>query len=156
MLAAALPGWLAAHQVPVAIFGLELGMLPLLPTIGVVAITAKAAAGAAERLDLYRPGQAGQVVGAIAVAHGGRGLVVAAALSPATTVTADPLAALYYPALVAALAADHRCRCGRCGLLDAIAERADAVALSPGCGPGCARGGAAAHRRRGGARRSGC
>src|ERR1044072_5089440 len=33
VVAAALPGWLAAHQVPLSIGGFELGVLPLLPTI---------------------------------------------------------------------------------------------------------------------------
>lgn len=128
VLDAALPSWLAAYQVPVRIFGLELGVLPLLPTLGVAAITAKAASGAAGRLDLRRPGQAGQVVAVIAIAHGVAGLVVAG-LSSRGDVTADPLSALYYPALVSALAATAGVA-RRCGLLDAIAHRADAVAVA--------------------------
>jgi hypothetical protein len=124
---AALPGWLAAHQVPLAIGGLELGMLPLLATIGMMLVAARAAAGAAERLGLRGPWQAGHVVGAIAVAHGVCGLVIALAVS-GHAVSVDPLAAFYYPALVAALAATlgvlHRC-----GLWAALVERADPVAL---------------------------
>jgi hypothetical protein len=124
---AALPAWLAAHQVPLAIGGLELGVLPLLATIGMMLIAARAAAGAAERLGLRGPWQAGHAVGAIAVAHGACGLAIALAVS-GHEVSVDPLAAFYYPALVAALAATlgvlHRC-----GLWAALVERADPVAL---------------------------
>ncbi|HEY0454179.1 DUF6350 family protein [Actinophytocola sp.] len=123
----ALPAWLAAHQVPIAIGGLELGMLPLLPTVGMVVIAARAAAGAAERLGLYGPWQAGQVVGALALAHGGSGLAIALVVSD-EQVSVDPLAAFYYPALIAALAATIGVA-RRCGLVDALVERADPVAL---------------------------
>jgi hypothetical protein len=128
VLSAALPSWLAAHQVPVSIFGLELGALPLLPTIGVVAITAKAAAGAAERLGLRRPGQAVQVIVTIACAHGVAGVVIAG-VSSGGQVTADPLSAFYYPALVSAIAATIGVA-SRCGLLAAVVGRADAVAVA--------------------------
>ena len=128
VLDAALPAWLAAHQVPVQIFGLELGVLPLLPTIGVAALTATAAAGAADRLGVHRPGQAAKLIAIIAAAHGIAGLIVAA-LSSHGDVTADPLSALYYPALVSALAAAAGVA-RRSGLLDAIAHRADEVAVA--------------------------
>lgn len=125
---AALPSWLAAHQVPVRIFGLELGVLPLLPTIGVAVITARAASRAAERLDLHRPGQAGKLIAIMAAAHGIAGMVVAG-LASRGDVTADPLAALYYPALVSALAATAGVT-RRCGLIDAIVHRADEPAVA--------------------------
>ncbi len=128
VLDAALPSWLAAHQVPVRIFGLELGVLPLLPTIGVAVITARSAASAAARLDLRRPGQAGKLIALVAVAHGIAGMLVAG-LSSRGDVTADPLSALYYPALVSALAATAGVA-RRCGLLDAIVLRADEVAVA--------------------------
>ena len=128
VLDAALPAWLAAHQVPVQIFGLELGVLPLLPTIGVAAITAKAAAGAAERLDLHRPGQAAKLIAIIAAAHGIAGMIVAG-LSSHGDVTADPLSALYYPALVSALAAAAGVA-RHSGLLGAIVHRVDEVAVA--------------------------
>ena len=127
VVAAALPGWLAAHQVPIAISGLELGVLPLAATIGVLLIAARAAAGAAERLELTGPWQAGQAVGAIAVAHGGCGLAIALAVSD-HGVSVDPLAAFYYPAFLAGLAAALGVlRC--CGLWDALTARADPIAL---------------------------
>jgi len=128
VLSAALPSWLAAHQVPVSIYGLELGALPLLPTIGVVALTARAAAGVAARLGLHRPGQAGQVIATIALAHGVAGAVVAGLITD-EQVSADPLAAFYYPTLVAAFAATVGVA-RRCGLLDAVVDRADAVAVA--------------------------
>jgi hypothetical protein len=128
VLTAALPSWLAAHQVPVSIFGLELGVLPLLPTIGVAALTARFAARAAARLELRRPGQAWLVVGTVAVAHAVAGVVVAG-LATSAEVTADPLAALYYPALVSALAATIGV-VRPCRLFAAVADRADAVAVA--------------------------
>lgn len=128
VLNAALPSWLAAYQVPVEIFGLELGILPLLPTVGVAVLTAKAAARAAGRLELRRPGQAGVVIGVVASAHALAGLVVAGLVVDAQ-VTADPLAALYHPALVAVLAATVGVA-RPCGLLTAITQRADAAAVA--------------------------
>lgn len=125
VLAAAVPAWLAAHQVPIEIFGIELGVLPLLPTIGVALISAKAAARTAERLDLRRPGQAWLVVGTVAVAHGVAGLLVAA-LTTDSVVAVGPLPALYYPALISGGAATIGVA-RRCGLLDALAYRADAA-----------------------------
>ncbi|MBB4912107.1 cell division protein PerM [Actinophytocola algeriensis] len=128
VLDAALPVWLAAHQVPVRISGLELGVLPLLPTIGLAALTAKAASSAAARLDLQRPAQAAKLIAIIAAAHGMAGMVVAA-LSAHGDVTADPLSALYYPALVSALAATAGVA-RRGGVLAAIGRRADQVAVA--------------------------
>ncbi|MFL6119291.1 DUF6350 family protein [Actinophytocola sp.] len=128
VLVAALPGWLAAHQVPIEIYGLELGVLPLLPTLGLVVLTAMAAARAAARLGLYRPGQARLVIGTVAVAHGLAGLVVAGVTVDAE-VTADPTKAICYPALVSALAATVGVA-RRCGLLAALRRKADAVAVA--------------------------
>jgi len=127
VVAAALPAWLAAHQVPIVLGGLELGMLPLLPTALMMLIAARAASGAAERLRLSGPWQAGHAIAAIAVANGLGGIAVALAVSgPAVSV--DPLAAFYYPTLITALAAT----CGvfrRCGLRAWLESRTDEVAL---------------------------
>lgn len=127
VVAAALPAWLAAHQVPIVLGGLELGMLPLLPTALMMLIAARAASGAAERLRLSGPWQAGHAIAAIAVANGLGGISVALAVSgPAVSV--DPLAAFYYPTLITALAAT----CGvfrRCGLRAWLESRTDEVAL---------------------------
>lgn len=128
VLTAAVPGWLAAHQAPVSIFGLELGVLPLLPTIGVVALTARAAAGAAARLDLRTPRQAWPVVSTIAATHAFAGLVVAT-ITVDAEVTAEPLAACWYAGVVSAVAAAFGVA-RRCGLFAAVADRADAVAVA--------------------------
>jgi uncharacterized protein DUF6350 len=122
VLDAALPGWLAAHQVPIEISGRELGTLPLLATFGVGLLTVGAAARTAARLDLRRPGQAGVVVGTAAAAHGVAGLFVA------LTVGAQ-VAAVVSPALVAAVAATAGVA-RRCGLLDALAHRTGAVVVA--------------------------
>lgn len=126
VLGAALPGWLAAHQVPLLIGGHELGALPLLPTIGAVALVARTAAGAADRLAATAPRQAVQVVAAIATAHGIFGLVLALSGS-GRPVTADPLAGLCYPVLIAALAATLGVA-RRCGLIELAREHIDAAA----------------------------
>lgn len=103
VLRAAAPGWLAVHQVPVQIEGAEFGALPLLPTLAVVVLLARTAAGAAHRLGSVTPGEGGRVVLVIVAGHGAFGMTlgVATASAPATV---DPLAAFYYPALLAALA----------------------------------------------------
>lgn len=128
VLAAALPAWLGAHQVPVSIADLEFGVLPLLPTLGMIAIAARAAAGAVERLGLHRPGQTGQVIAVLAGAHAACGFTIALVCADGQ-VTADPLAALYYPGLVAALAATLG-TARRCGLVDAVLAKADPVAAA--------------------------
>ncbi|HEX6355206.1 DUF6350 family protein [Actinophytocola sp.] len=129
VLGAALPSWLAAYQVPVSVLGLELGVLPLLPTIVVVVLIAKTVARATERLDLHRPGQAALVVGAVATAHAAGGLVVAM-LVAGEEVTVDPLAAFAHPALVSATAATFGVLCGRVELLAVLARRVDVVAVA--------------------------
>lgn len=128
VLNAAVPAWLAAHQVPIKILGLELGVLPLLPTAGVVWLTARAAGRAAERLDLHRPGQAGPVITVAAVAHATAGVVIVG-LTIDAGVTADPLAALGCPALLAAFAAALGVA-RPCGLVSGITRQADAVAVA--------------------------
>lgn len=126
VLRAAAPGWLAAHQVPVNIQGLELGALPLVPTILLLVAVGRAAAGAAQRLGLTEPWQATQVVVTIAVGHGVLG--VGAALSSSDgAASADPLTALCYPALLSALAATAGLARG-CGLIDAALAYTDDVA----------------------------
>ncbi|MCT2586062.1 cell division protein PerM [Actinophytocola gossypii] len=127
VLGAALPGWLAAHQVPVGIGGFEFGALPLLPTLLVLFLAARAAAGAADRLGYTSPREAGHLIGAIALTHGVCALVVALVYT-GRNVDVDPLAAFYYPALLAVIGATAGVP-WRCGLVDALARRADAVAV---------------------------
>ncbi|MBM7770203.1 hypothetical protein JOD54_000407 [Actinokineospora baliensis] len=127
VLAAAVPGWLAAYQVPVRIEGHELGALPLLPTLLVLVLVWRTAAAAAERLDVETPREAGQVVGAVVGAHAVVGLTLAL-LCSGGTVTIDPLAGLYYPALLSGIAAVAGV-IPRAGVLHVLSERMDAVAL---------------------------
>lgn len=127
VLHAAGPGWLAAHQVPLRIEGHELGALPLLPTIGALLLVGRTAAGAAARLDLSTPRQGAQVVAAIVGGHAlfGVGLAFLGSQGPAK---ADPLAAFYYPLLLATIAAVAGVA-RQCGLLELALERVDHVAL---------------------------
>ncbi|RZS36927.1 hypothetical protein EV193_106161 [Herbihabitans rhizosphaerae] len=127
VLSAAAPSWLAVHQVPLRIGPAELGFLPLLPTIGVLVLVAKTAAGAAHRLGLDHPTQAGPIVFTAMGAHAVFGVVLATVTS-APEATASILSAAYYPALVSGLAATIGVA-RRCRLLDMVAARADNIAL---------------------------
>jgi hypothetical protein len=126
-LTAAMPGWLAVHQVPVRVEGHVLGVLPLLPTLAAAVLIARAAAGAAHRLELETPREAAQVVAAVAGGHAGFGLALGL-LSEGRAATVDPLAAFYYPALIAAVAAIAGVA-RRGGLLAVLLDRVDGVAL---------------------------
>jgi hypothetical protein len=127
VLTTAMPGWLAVHQVPVRVEGHVLGVLPLLPTLAAVVLIARTAAGAAQRLELETPREAAQVVAAIAGAHAVFGLTLGL-LCAGRPATVDPLAAFYYPALLAAMAAIAGVA-RRGGLLAVLLDRVDGVAL---------------------------
>jgi hypothetical protein len=127
VLAAAAPGWLAAHQVPVRIEGHVLGALPLLPTIASAVLVGRTSAGAVHRLGLHTPRHAAVVITAVAGGHALTGVLLALSCAggPATV---DPLAGFYYPALVAAGAATIGVA-RPTGLLDLLRARMDEVAL---------------------------
>ncbi|WP_051385635.1 DUF6350 family protein [Actinokineospora inagensis] len=127
VLAAAVPGWLAAYQVPVRIEGHELGALPLLPTLLVLVLVWRTAVAAADRLDVVTPREGGQVVLAIAGTHAAVGLAVAL-LGSGGKISVDPMAGLYYPALLSGLASAVGVL-PRAGLSHLLSERMDAVAL---------------------------
>src|SRR5207237_3621120 len=105
----------------------ELGALPLLPTIGALVLIARTAAGAAARLEVATPRQGAAVVLAIVGGHAafGVGLAFLGAGGPATV---DPLAAFYYPLLLAAPASIVGVA-RQSGLLELALERVDDVAL---------------------------
>lgn len=127
VLLAAGPGWLAAHQVRLELGGHPIGVLPLLPTLGALALAARTAAGAATRLGYRSPREALPVFGTIASAHALFGLAIALG-AQGSPVTANPLVAFAVPGLLAALAAGAGivwC----CGLPDIVAERLDHLAL---------------------------
>ncbi|MET8852976.1 DUF6350 family protein [Amycolatopsis sp. NPDC004625] len=127
VLLAAGPGWLAAHQVRLAIGGHPLGMLPLLPTLGAVALAARTASGTARRLGCRSFREALPVLVTITGAHAVFGLVVAL-LAQGSPVTADPVTAFVVPGLLAAAAACVGIT-RTCGLPDAVEERLDPLAL---------------------------
>ncbi|MFB9683141.1 DUF6350 family protein [Amycolatopsis plumensis] len=127
VLLAAGPGWLAAHQVRLGIGGHPLGMLPLLPTLGAVALAARTASGAARRLGCRSFREARPVLITITGAHAVFGLVVALR-AHGSAVTANPVTAFVVPGLLAAAAATAGV-VRSCGLPDAVAERLDPLAL---------------------------
>ncbi|SEB34270.1 hypothetical protein SAMN04489727_0956 [Amycolatopsis tolypomycina] len=127
VLLAAGPGWLAAHQVRLGIGGHPLGVLPLLPTLGVLALTVRTASGAARRLGCRSFREARPVLVAITGAHAVFGLVVALC-AQGSPVTANPVAAFAVPGLLAA-AASVAGIVRSCGLPDAVADRLDPLAL---------------------------
>ncbi|MEU4249483.1 DUF6350 family protein [Amycolatopsis sp. NPDC026612] len=127
VLLAAGPGWLAAHQVRLGLGGHPLGMLPLLPTLGVVVLAARTASGAARRLGCRSFREARPVLIAIAGAHAVLGLVIALC-AQGSPVTANPVAAFAGPGLLAAAASGVGI-IRSCGLPDVVAERLDALAL---------------------------
>ncbi|RZQ62858.1 hypothetical protein EWH70_18190 [Amycolatopsis suaedae] len=124
---AAAPGWLAAHQVPVYVNGEPLGVLPLVPTIGLCLLVARAAAGAARRLGYREPAQAVPLIGILTVAHATLGTTIAI-LSAGSPVTVEPLDAFLVPALLAAVSATAGVS-GRCGLLGTVRRYLDPVAM---------------------------
>jgi hypothetical protein len=127
VLLAAGPGWLAAHQVQLGIGGHPLGVLPLLPTLGAVALAARTASGAAQRLGCRSPREALPVFLTITGAHALFGLVIALC-ARGSPVTVNPLLAFAMPGLLAALASAVGVFRG-CGLPDVVAERLDPPAL---------------------------
>jgi Family of unknown function (DUF6350) len=123
VLRAAGPAWLAVHHVPVSIAGHELGVLPLLPTIGVLALVARSAGNAARRLAWDTPRGAAKVIGTVGGAHGLFGLLIAL-LCLGWTVTAAPVVAFFGAGILAAAAAAVG-TARQCGLLAAVLSRAD-------------------------------
>jgi hypothetical protein len=115
-------GWLAAHHVPLVIDGAPLGVLPLLPTLLLGALVARAAAGAAIRSGIHKPAEAGWLAAAIAGTHGVAGISLALFATP-VTITADPVQAAVWCALIAGFAAGVGLA-RPCGLLPAVLHRA--------------------------------
>jgi len=125
---AAGPAMLAVYQVPLEIGDAPLGVLPLLPTIGVVLLVRRTAAGAAQRLGYDEPGQALVVVGVIAGAHAAVGGLLAAAVS-GPTVAVTPLIGLLVPGVVTGVAALLG-TAPQCGITTALRRRLGPVAAS--------------------------
>lgn len=122
VLYAALPGWLAAHQVPLTIMGARLTVLPLLPTLAVLVLIGLASAALVRRARLRSPGQAARVVGAMTISHALAGTAIALALGPAIRVV--PVEALLWCAVTAAIASTVGVA-HRCGLMYLLWTRVD-------------------------------
>ncbi|MFP5069690.1 DUF6350 family protein [Pseudonocardia nantongensis] len=87
-LATAVPMWLAAHQIPIALDGRPLGVLPLLPTLIVVALVATASSWAVRRLGGRVRHDAGAVVATQAGAAAAVAVLAGALLPKEMAVTA--------------------------------------------------------------------
>ncbi|MFC0439238.1 DUF6350 family protein [Kutzneria buriramensis] len=128
VLLAAIPGWLAAHHVPLGLGAHSLAVLPLLPTALLMLMVARAAGRGAARLHLHEPTQARLIVFPIAGAHAVVGMTIALVLGNSGPVTASPPAAFFGCGALSALAATVGVA-RRCCLLDAALSRVDAVVV---------------------------
>ncbi|MEJ2854634.1 MULTISPECIES: cell division protein PerM [unclassified Saccharothrix] len=127
VLAASAPGWLVAHHVPLRFDGGQLGVLPLLPTVLLMLLVSRAAAGAADRLGLFEPLQARGVVISIASAHAVTGGMISFLMGDEGVVRATPAVAFFGCAAVSGVAAVAGVA-QRCGLVEVVFERIDPVA----------------------------
>lgn len=127
VLLAAGPGWLAAYQVPLHIGGQPLGVLPLLPTLGVCLLVARTAATAAQRLRCTEPVRVVPLLGVIAGAHAAAGITISV-LADGDALGVEPLAAFLVPALLSAGAATVG-TARQCGLVAAVRDYLDPLAL---------------------------
>ncbi|MEU6699134.1 DUF6350 family protein [Pseudonocardia sp. NPDC046786] len=103
-LAAAVPMWLAAHQIPIALDGHPLGVLPLLPTIVVVVLVGCFSRWAVRRLGGRVRHDAGAVVASQAGAAAAVA-VLAGALLPREMAVTAPWASLVGAGLIGGTAA---------------------------------------------------
>ena len=87
--AAAIPLWLAAHQIPLAFGGQPLSVLPLLPTVAVLWITQAGARWSVRKLGGRFRMDAGPVLASIAGGHAAVAVLGSALLPRATEVAAD-------------------------------------------------------------------
>ncbi|MGQ0575581.1 MAG: cell division protein PerM [Pseudonocardia sp.] len=97
--AAAVPLWLAAHQVPMSIQGQPLSVLPLLPTAAVAAVIAVGSAWAVRRLGRRVPTDGGAVLATVGAAHVAVAVLASALLPP--EVSAVPWSAMLAAGAVA-------------------------------------------------------
>ena len=99
--AATIPLWLAAHQIPLALGGQPLSVLPLVPTVAVVVIAQFGAHWSAAKLGGRFRMDAGPVLASIAGAHAAIAVLGSALLPRSTEVAAAPWAAMVGGGLVA-------------------------------------------------------
>jgi hypothetical protein len=103
LLDAAIPLWLAAHQVPLLVDGAPLGVLPLLPTVGLIALAAAWARRVTRRLGGRVREDASAAVATLAGTHAS--VAVLATALPTNPAPATPWAALLGGGLVTAAGA---------------------------------------------------
>jgi len=103
--AAAIPLWLAAHQIPLALGGQPLSVLPLLPTVAVLWITQAGARWSVRKLGGRFRMDAGPVLASIAGGHAAVAVLGSALLPRATEVAAAPWAAMVGGGFVAGIGA---------------------------------------------------
>ncbi|MCX2731403.1 DUF6350 family protein [Saccharopolyspora sp. NFXS83] len=111
LLAAAVPGWLAAHQVPLLILGAPLSVLPFLPTVALGLLIAAITAAFLRRYELSGARDAVQVIGVVGFAHAVLGAVLAALLGGVVDASV-PGAFLRCGVIAAAASAAGACRYG--------------------------------------------
>jgi hypothetical protein len=110
LLVAAVPLWLAAHQIPLVVTGAPLGVLPLLPTVAILVLISAASRRAAERLGGRWREDGPPVVALLAGVHSS--LAVLTTALPESPARATAWSALVGGGLVAAVGATvgvHRC-----------------------------------------------
>ncbi len=120
--AAAIPLWLAAHQIPLVLEGQPLSVLPLLPTAGVATVIAVGAGWSARRLGGRPRHDAGAVLAAVAGAHAAAAVLGSALLPRAAEVAVAPWSAMVGGGLVSGMAAAAGVL-RACGLPGDIADR---------------------------------
>ncbi|WP_219416574.1 cell division protein PerM [Pseudonocardia nigra] len=98
--AAAIPLWLAAHQIPLVLEGRPLSVLPLLPTMAVFAVVAVGSAWSVRRLGCRPRVDAGAVIAGIAGAHAAVAVLGSALLPRAAEVAVAPWSAMVGGGLV--------------------------------------------------------
>jgi hypothetical protein len=123
--AAAIPLWLAAHQIPLVLEGQPLSVLPLLPTAGVATVIALGAGWSARRLGGRPRHDAGAVLAAVAGAHAAAAVLGSALLPRAAEVAVAPWSAMVGGGLVSGIAA-------AAGVLRVCGLHADQAARLPG------------------------
>jgi hypothetical protein len=102
---AAIPLWLAAHQIPLVLEGQPFSVLPLLPTAGVLLVVAVGAGWVVRRLGGRPRTDAGAVLASMAGAHATVAVLGSALLPRAAEVAVEPWSAMVGGGLVAGVAA---------------------------------------------------